>query len=69
MLRRLCVQKHLYAAESPKAPVFFPFLAGAMFFGNWAEHFEKSQKSENLFRIDLSNGRDFFNSEFLVQPF
>ena len=47
----------------------FRFSAGAMFFGSRAELFEKSRKSENFFRIDLSNSRDFFNSESLAQHF
>jgi|GEM_PF-1526062 len=47
----------------------FRFSAGAMFFGGRAELFEKSRKSENFFLIDLSNSRDFFNSESLAQHF
>ena len=40
-----------------------------MFFGIRAELLEQSRKSENFFRIDLSNSRDFFNSESLTQHF
>ena len=40
-----------------------------MLFGGRAELLEKSRKPENIFRIDLSNSRDFFNSKSLAQHF
>ena len=48
---------------------FFRFSSGTMFFGSQAELFEKFRKSENFFCIDLSNSRDFFNTESLAQHF
>ncbi len=65
----LCVQKRRFAAEALDVFVFFRFSAGAMFFGSQAKLLEQSRKSENFFRIDLSNSRDLFNSESLAQHF
>lgn len=48
---------------------FFRFSAGAMLFGGRAELLDKSRKPVNIFRIDLSNRRDFFNSKSLAQHF
>ena len=58
--RRLFIQKRRSAAEALDAFEFFRFSAGAMIFGSRAELLEKSRKPENIFRIDLSNSRDFF---------
>jgi hypothetical protein len=58
-----------FAAEALDVFVFFRFSAGAIIFGSRAELLEQSRKPENFFRIDLSNSRDFFNSESLAQHF